>query len=254
MLSSAPSPSAELRPSSPLRAALWDMDGTLVDTEPYWIAAEHQLVESYGGSWSHEQAMQLVGQALDRSARILQGAGVPLSEREIITTLSGRVMEQIEEAVPWRPGAREMLESLAGTGVRCALVTMSERPLASLVVRQLPRDYFEFLVTGGDVTRGKPDPEAYLQAIASLRETEPSLGVEHVVAFEDSVPGVSAALASGAVTIGIPHTVPLPDFTGRYTSWDSLQGRDATAVRGVLEQHWDSGSGDLGAEAGKVTA
>ncbi|GAP60090.1 had-Superfamily hydrolase, subfamily IA, variant 3 [Arthrobacter sp. Hiyo1] len=73
-----------------LKAALWDMDGTLVDTEPYWIAAERTLVESYGGAWSHEQAMQLVGQSLMHSAGILQKAGVNLEKREIVDSLSAR--------------------------------------------------------------------------------------------------------------------------------------------------------------------
>ena len=57
-------------------AVLWDMDGTLVDTEPYWIAAQNELVASHGGTWSHEQALQLVGNSLVDSARILQAAGV----------------------------------------------------------------------------------------------------------------------------------------------------------------------------------
>ncbi|MDP5225940.1 MULTISPECIES: HAD family phosphatase [Arthrobacter] len=255
MLSTAPPPLAERRPGTLLRAALWDMDGTLVDTEPYWMAAEHELVESHGGVWSKEQALQLVGNALEDSARVLQKAGVGLSVREIVTTLSGRVMERIREAVPWRPGSREMLDSLVGQGVRCALVTMSERPLASLVVEQLPRPYFEFLVTGDDVARGKPDPEAYLRAMELMRAAEPALDVDNFVAFEDSVPGVSAALASGAVTIGIPHAVPLPDFAGRYSTWESLRGKDAGSVQDVLDGHW-AGIDDGGrqAPAGKVSA
>ncbi|WFR82545.1 HAD family phosphatase [Arthrobacter sp. Y-9] len=254
MLSPAPLSSGDRRPDAPLRAVLWDMDGTLVDTEPYWIAAEHELVESFGGTWSHAQAIQLVGQALDRSARILQAAGVRMPERQIISTLSTRVMERIEEAVPWRPGAQAMLDSLTANGVRCALVTMSERPLASLVVEKLPQKYFEFLVTGDDVTNGKPDPEAYLQAMATMQSTESALRVENFVALEDSVPGVGAALASGAVTIGIPHTVPLPEFPGRFTRWDTLAQKDFTAMQRILDGHWAGTPSGLDPEDGKVSA
>ncbi|MGO4453781.1 HAD family hydrolase [Arthrobacter sp. RAF14] len=254
MLSPAPLPPGDRRPEPALRAVLWDMDGTLVDTEPYWIAAEHELVESFGGTWSHAQAVQLVGQALDRSARILQAAGVRLPERQIISTLSTRVMERIEEAVPWRPGAQEMLDSLTANGVRCALVTMSERPLASLVVEKLPHKYFEFLVTGDDVTRGKPDPEAYLQAMATMQATESALSVENFVALEDSVPGVGAGLASGAVTIGIPHTVPLPEFSGRFTRWDTLVQKDHSAVQRALHGHWVGADTGFDPEDGMVTA
>ncbi len=71
--------------TSPAPAAvLWDMDGTLVDTEPYWMAAEVPLVERFGGSWSHEQALGMVGLALEDSARLLQNAGVPWGVDEII--------------------------------------------------------------------------------------------------------------------------------------------------------------------------
>ncbi|BCT76222.1 hypothetical protein SCMU_20640 [Sinomonas cyclohexanicum] len=124
--------------AAPLRAVLWDMDGTLVDTEPYWITAERELVERFGGVWTHEEAMRLVGQALPTSARLLQEGGVDLGVREIIDTLTGRVVEQLGESVPWRPGARELLAALAADGIPCALVTMSEAPMAHRIIDHLP--------------------------------------------------------------------------------------------------------------------
>ena len=53
-------------------AVLWDMDGTLVDTEPYWIATEFAMAEKYGGVWSHEQALGLVGNDLLESGRVIK--------------------------------------------------------------------------------------------------------------------------------------------------------------------------------------
>lgn len=211
-------------PESPLKAVLWDMDGTIVDTEPYWIAAEHALVEAHGGTWSHEQAMQLVGQSLTFSAGLLQEAGVELEIREIIDTLTAEVISSVRRQVPWRPGARELLEDLHLAGVRCALVTMSEGPLAREVVDSLPRPYFEVVVTGDTVSQGKPHPEAYLTAVERLQEDDPYLGIHHCVALEDSVPGVTAAVASGVTTVAVPHIVPLPEDS-RYHLWDSLSGR-----------------------------
>ena len=82
------------------------MDGTIVDTEQYWIEAEHALVATHGGQWSHGQAMQLVGQSLVFSAGILQDAGVALERREIIDILTAHVISLVRAAVPWRPGAR----------------------------------------------------------------------------------------------------------------------------------------------------
>ncbi len=200
------------------------MDGTIVDTEPYWIEAEHALVEAHGGQWSHKQATQLVGQSLMFSAGILQQAGVKMERRNIIDTLTGHVISRVRTSVPWRPGARELLDELYNAGVRCALVTMSEAPLAREIVASLPEPYFEFLVTGDTVTQGKPHPEAYLTAVELLQQEDPELGLHHCVALEDSGPGVAAALASGVVTIAIPHIVALPHDPRRAT-WDTLAGR-----------------------------
>jgi HAD superfamily hydrolase (TIGR01509 family) len=217
------------------------MDGTIVDTEPYWIAAERALVEAHGGTWSHEQAMQLVGQSLTFSAGLLQQAGVGLEIRQIIDTLTAAVINSVQQQVPWRPGARELLEDLHLAGVRCALVTMSEGPLARQVVASLPRPYFEILVTGDTVSQGKPHPEAYLAAVERLRETDPDLDIEHCVALEDSAPGVAAAVASGVATVAIPHIVPLP-HDGRYTLWDSLAGRTVADLESLLADTPASGS------------
>jgi HAD superfamily hydrolase (TIGR01509 family) len=220
------------------------MDGTIVDTEPYWIAAEHALVEAHGGSWSHDQATQLVGQALTFSAGVLQEAGVRLDTRQIIDALTAEVIESVQRAVPWRPGARELLDDLHQAGVRCALVTMSEGPLAREIVASLPKPYFEFLVTGDTVTQGKPHPEAYLKAVELLQEADPGLTIDHCVALEDSAPGVAAALASGVATVAIPHIVPLPDDP-RHTTWDTLAGRTVSELEAIA-------AGSPGAAAGQA--
>lgn len=216
------------------------MDGTIVDTEPYWIEAEHSLVRAHGGTWSHEQAMQLVGQSLVHSAGILQRAGVRLEAREIIDTLTAQVISRIRENVPWRPGARELLDELFDAGVRCALVTMSEAPLAREIVGSLPRPYFEYVVTGDTVTKGKPHPEAYLKAVGLLKQQDPQLTVDHCVALEDSGPGVAAAMASGAVTVGIPHLVPLPDDSRR-TTWESLADRTVADLEELVRLRLGAG-------------
>jgi len=216
------------------------MDGTIVDTEPYWIEAEHKLIEAHGGTWSHEQAVQLVGQSLDYSAGILQRAGVRLEVREIIDTLTAQVIRRVRENVPWRPGARELLDELFDAGVRCALVTMSEAPLAREIVASLPQPYFEFLVTGDTVSKGKPHPEAYLKAVGLLKQQDPQLTVDHCVALEDSAPGVAAAVASGAVTVAIPHIVPLPD-DARRTTWASLADRTVAELEELVRLRLGAG-------------
>jgi HAD superfamily hydrolase (TIGR01509 family) len=222
-----------VHPEAMPQAVLWDMDGTIVDTEPHWIAAEKDLVQSHGGTWTDADARRLVGQALPTSARMLQDAGVPLGVREIIDTLSAKVAAAVAAGVPWRPGARELLAELAALGIPCALVTMSEAPLASAVAAALPEGTFRFLVTGDQVTHGKPHPDPYLTALDRMREWVPDLDPQRVVAIEDSVPGVASAAASGAATLAVPHFTPMP-ASAEWATWPTLEGTTAAGLSAVV--------------------
>ncbi len=206
--------------TSPAPAAvLWDMDGTLVDTEPYWMAAERELVTSHGGTWTAEDGLLLVGSGLQHSANVLQGRGVALGETEIIDHLTERVLDQARSAIPWRPGARELLLELRAAGIPLALVTMSMRPLAEHIAEAFDSPMFDAIVTGGDVEHAKPHPQAYLRA-AELLGVDP----RDCLAIEDSVPGLASAAAAGAVVIGVPAHVDLPE-SASYALWPTLAGR-----------------------------
>nr|WP_275690007.1 HAD family phosphatase [Diaminobutyricibacter tongyongensis] len=209
-----------MTPPSLPAAVLWDMDGTLVDTEPYWMAAEVELVTSFGGVWTHDDGLALVGQGLWISAAILKSRGVDLELDEIVSWLTDRVQRQLDDVgVPWRPGAKELLADLRERGIPTALVTMSVRRMAEQIVANIPFDAFDEMVTGDEVTNPKPHPEAYLRA-AELLGVEP----QHCIAIEDSVAGLASAVASGATTIGVPHVIPLPD-TDEHTLWTTLEDR-----------------------------
>lgn len=211
--------------SSSLPAAvLWDMDGTLVDTEVYWMSAETALVESFGGTWTHEQALALVGQGLESSAGILQDAGVQMGASEIVHHLSDQVVARLRaQGAPMRPGAAELLRDLRAQGVRTALVTMSLRSMAEVVVAGLDADSFDLILPGDEATRPKPHPDPYLQACAAL-----GIDPADAVAIEDSPTGVAAALAAGIPTIGVPLMVSLAG-TGA-TVWPTLEGRTAADI------------------------
>ena len=219
-----------------LQAVLWDMDGTLVDTEPYWYNAEVELLDEYGQQWSVQQSEALIGNALPLSAVALQQAGVDLGIRDIIDRLTHSVARQVRQRVPWRPGARELLQQLHAASVPCALVTMSETALADEVIQHLAEETFPVQVTGTSVERGKPAPDPYLLAAQRLidRAAGPTtMGIDGMVAIEDSLTGVTSALAAGLPTVGVPNILPLSPQPG-LTVWPTLAGKTVDDLVDVL--------------------
>lgn len=207
-------------------AVLWDMDGTLVDTEPYWIESEFELAETYGGSWTKEHALELVGNDLLTSGRyIREHMGIDLAPEEIVEALLDRVVARVQDRVPWCPGARELLADLRAAHVPCGLVTMSYTRFVAPILAALPDGTFSAIVTGDVVERGKPDPEPYLTAARML-------GVRPVdcLAIEDSNTGATSAEAAGATVLVVPNHVEVTPSPRRLFR-ESLYGITATELR-----------------------
>ncbi|MCA1942176.1 MAG: HAD family phosphatase [Yonghaparkia sp.] len=218
-------------------AVLWDMDGTIVDTEPYWMVAERELVTAHGGTWSREQGMQLVGSGLAQSARILQEAGVALGIDAIIETLTDRVMEQVAVELPWRPGARELIAQLRDAGIPVGLVTMSIRRMALQVAEAVGHGAFAVVIAGDDVEHPKPHPQPYLLAAERL-----GVSIADCVAIEDSQFGLTSAIASGAAAIGVPLHLSLPEGP-THELWPTLAGRTVADLGAALERHHHRATG-----------
>ncbi len=209
-------------------AVLWDMDGTLVDTEPYWIAAEYRMAERYGGSWNEHHSLELVGSDLLDSGRyIREHMGIDLEPARIVEELLDDVVLAVRDAVPWRPGALSLLASLGSAGVPCALVTMSYRRFVEPVLAALPEDSFVHVVTGDAVSRGKPHPEPYLAA-ARLLGVDPA----DCLAIEDSKTGVASASAAGCAVLAVPCHVAIPP-SDRWVLLDTLEGLDTASLRSL---------------------
>jgi HAD superfamily hydrolase (TIGR01509 family) len=186
-------------------AVLWDMDGTLVDTEPYWIETEFEVVARHGGSWSTEHALNLVGNDLVESGRyIREHAGIDLEPADIVEELLDGVVARVEKRVPWRPGAVELLADLRAHDIRCALVTMSYRRFVAPILAGLPEHTFEVVVTGDSVTHGKPHPEPYQKAAAIL-----GVPPARTLAIEDSNTGARSAESAGCTVLVVPNHVPV---------------------------------------------
>ncbi len=204
------------------------MDGTLVDTEPYWMEREFALAEKYGGTWSHEHGLAVVGGDLTESATYMRKhMGIDRSPLQIVEELLDGVVELVEQEVPWRPGARELLLALRAEQVPCALVTMSWRRFVEPVMRALPEGSFDALVCGDEVSHGKPHPEAYLRA-AELVGFAP----EDTLAIEDSPTGATSAEAAGCQVLVVPNHLAVPPGQRRVSreTLVGLQPRDLAAL------------------------
>ncbi|KTR41941.1 hydrolase [Curtobacterium oceanosedimentum] len=186
------------------------MDGTIIDTEPIWQQSQVELTDRYGAEWTHEDGLSLVGSGLERSGEILRDRGVDMEVEEIVLWMTDYVTQRLQGGeLPWRPGARELVEELHDRGIPTALVTMSRRTMALVTADAVGARGFRVVVAGDDVDRPKPYPDAYLAAAAQL-------GVDPTacVAIEDSATGVASAVASGAVTVAVEHIVPLSEIAG----------------------------------------
>ncbi|MEN9749703.1 MAG: hypothetical protein RL149_781 [Actinomycetota bacterium] len=206
--------------NSSLAAVLFDMDGTIIDSEHYWLSSEQKLASSVGASWTEQDGINLIGMSLYDSTRLLkQKLGLRDDPETIIDTLTNSVIEQLRGDLPWRPGALELLLDLKSKGIKTALVTMSMRRMALAVVDRAPAGSFDIVIAGDDVDHGKPHPEPYLKAAAEL-----GVDIRDCIAFEDSISGLHSAEASGAIAVGVPNIVNLPEKPDRII-WPTLEGK-----------------------------
>jgi HAD superfamily hydrolase (TIGR01509 family) len=199
----------------PLSAALFDMDGLLVDSEPLWSVAEAELAARYGAVWDAEIKARCIGTALPDAVPMMLdyfGVAAPTDDELIAAQefLLGRMVELFGTGLPLQPGALELVDALRAAGVPTALVSSSYRVLVDAVLTRVGRHRFDVTLAGDEVARTKPDPEPYLTAAAAL-----GVAPEQCVVFEDAPSGIAAAEAAGCIAIGIPGHAPLESTPDR---------------------------------------
>ena len=219
-----------------LRAVLFDMDGTLVETERYWGHALGALARQLGGELSPAAREATVGTSMPVSMELLYAdLGVRRSKRQLhadarwVEDTTGELMAA---GVTWRPGARELLAQVRAAALPAALVTTTARRLAGIVLRHVEAEFgpdaFDVTVCGDEVPARKPDPAPYLQAMAAL-----DVAPAGCVVVEDSLAGVTAGLAAGAAVLGVPSLQPLAPAPG-LTLRETLTGVDLGDLADVL--------------------
>ncbi|NEG88827.1 HAD hydrolase-like protein [Bifidobacterium aerophilum] len=221
-------------------AVFWDLDGTLIDSDPYWVRAERALLERCGGAWDDALAEAMQGAALPMIIRLLRERGVDLPDEVIVSTLTDQVMCMERERLPWIEGACELLAELAEACVPSVLVTGSPRPIVDNVLAHAPAGSFVGAISGDDDVPHKPDPAPYLAAariavtagsehrmrdsgrhgegVSTGNASIPSRDLmRRCVIFEDSLPGLAAARASGGYVIAVTGHARVPVAgCGRY--------------------------------------
>lgn len=183
------------------RAAIFDMDGVLVDSEPHHHAAWHRLCLEEGATLTlAEVAERTLGRTVRESLPTLLGRPIDANERDRMVRRKAELYEEVSGGIVREVrGVVDFVRRLADLGVRCGLATsaMPERVGPVLDALRLA-EHFPVQVTGRDVQRGKPDPEVYLAAAAGLRVAPGAC-----VVFEDAPVGVVAARRAGIPVVGV---------------------------------------------------
>ncbi|WP_088962314.1 HAD family hydrolase [Micromonospora purpureochromogenes] len=209
---------------------LFDMDGTLVDSEKLWDVALRELAAEYGGSLSDSARRAVIGTSMAESMRIVHDdLGQPERDPQAsIDWINARILELFRTGLRWRPGALALLRAVRAAGIPTALVTSSGRPLVEVALDTLGRDSFDAVVCGDEVDLAKPHPEPYLTAARLL-----DVPIGRCVAIEDSPTGVASALAAGAAVLAVPAEVPIAPIDGVHQV-ESLTAADLELLAALL--------------------
>ena len=198
-------------------AIFFDMDGLLVDSEPLWLISETQMMAQYGYEWLESDQAACLGGPLDRVGNYMSGLIDGKRDGNSLTLeIIERMVDRFKGDLPFMPGAIELIDDLTAHGVPLTLVSASPRSLVDAALSNFEVNPFVRSISSNDVKVSKPDPEGYLLAAASGGHE-----ISNSLVLEDSLTGVTAAKASGAWVLAVPHLVPI-EKSGRVDVTESL--------------------------------
>lgn len=198
-------------------AVFFDMDGLLVDSEPLWLISETQMMAQSGYQWLESDQAACLGGPLDRVGEYMSGLiDGKRDGNSLMLEIIDRMVSKFKGDLPFMPGAVELINELRAHGVPLTLVSASPRSLVDAVLANFEVNPFVRSISSNDVKVSKPDPEGYLLAASSGGHD-----ISNSLVLEDSLTGVTAAKASGAWVLAVPHLVPI-EKNGRVDVTDSL--------------------------------
>ena len=192
--------------STNLKAILWDMDGTLINSEPLWLEAEQELMAAFNANWDETDQIACLGGPMPRvAAYMADKTNQQESQHYFATNLLTRMEKKLAAGVAYTDGAKALFDSCFAANIPMALVTASSRSLVNAAITSIGFDRFSTTISCDDVLESKPSPEGYCKAAEFL-----GVDIRECLILEDSFVGVTAAIASGAAVIGISHLGKLP--------------------------------------------
>ena len=217
-----------------MKAVLFDMDGTLVDSEKLWEVALQVLYSRLGGELTPAVREATVGGSAESLMQIIYtdlGLNPDADEMAAHSDwLHDYTADLFDGGLPWCDGARELLDTLADSAVPMALVTNTRRALTERALDSIGRHYFAASVCGDEVVRAKPAPDPYQRA-AALLGFDPA----QCLAIEDSVTGAASAEDAGCPVLVVPNDVEVPD-SARRRHVTSLLGFNAAGLREIYTE------------------
>jgi len=210
----------KLSKASKAKAIIWDMDGVIADTAPYHLKAWQEVFQKRGVAFTEEDFRRNFGQRNDTIIRDTLGELTSQSEIDTIAREKERKFRKtVRQNIKPLPGAIELIKSLAQHGFKLALASSAPIENIKLLIKGLGIDNcFHAIVSGSDVTEGKPSPQGFLLAAQRL-------GVEpkNCIVTEDAIAGVSAAKRAGMHCLAVTNTHPRPSLTEANLVVDTLE-------------------------------
>jgi HAD superfamily hydrolase (TIGR01509 family) len=188
-----------------MSAILFDMDGTIIDSEPLWLQAEIQVMAELGCHWDEQDQINCLGGPMERTEKYMQDRSGNVKPYGYFGQRLNEVMKlKFVKDLVLIPNALELITKSKEAGLKTALVTASGRELMNSALTRFPENSFDIAISRDDVANSKPHPEPYLMAAERLK-----VKIDECLVLEDSMTGVRAGLDSGAQVVAISHILSI---------------------------------------------